>query len=260
MGTIVGNVESDPRGFYRFIKSRRTDAVGITSLKSDGKMLLSDLDKAQCLSDYFGSVFTVEKPVPVSLGASSHPDMSDILVTNPGVLKLLSSLDTKKSVGTDSISPQVLKEARHQIAPILTFIYNQSLSSGVVPEDWRTANIFALHKKGPKDLAENYRPISLTSICSKILEHIVYSSISRFLENNSILTPRQHGFRTGHSCESQLLHAINDWAEALDHGYRHNLSVIGKGYTDSEKYTSAHNLFLQVHLNMESSPAAPGYT
>jgi len=153
-----------------------------------------------------------------------------------------------------------IKEVRHQIAPILTFIYNQSLSSGVLPEDWRTANIFALHKKGPKDLAENYRPISLTSICSKILEHIVYSSISRFLENNSILTPRQHGFRTGHSCESQLLHAINDWAEALDHGYRHNLSVIGKGYTDSEKYTSAHNLFLQVHLNMESSPAAPGYT
>jgi len=145
LGTIVGNVESDTRGFYRFIKSCRTDAVGITSLKSDGKMLPTDLDKAQCLSDYFGSVFTVEKPAPVSLGASSHPDMPDILVKNPGLLKLLSSLDTKKSVGPDSISPQVLKEAWHQIAPIITFIYNQSLSSGVVPEDWRTANIFALH-------------------------------------------------------------------------------------------------------------------
>ena len=123
---------------------------------SNGKMLLTDLDKAQCLSDYFGSVFTVKKPAPVSLGVSSFPDMPDILVTNPGVLKLLSSLDTKKSVGPDSISPQVLKEAKHQIAPILTFIYNQSLSSGVMPEDCCTANIFALHKKGPKDLGENY--------------------------------------------------------------------------------------------------------
>jgi len=150
--------------------------------------------------------------------------MPDILVTNPGVLKLL-SLDTKKSVGPDSISPQVLKEARHKIAPILTFIYNQSLSSRIVPDDWHTANIFALHKKGPKDLAENYRPISLTSICSKILQHIVYSSISRFLENNSILTTRQHGFRTGHSCETQLVHAINDWAKALDHGYRSDVAI-----------------------------------
>jgi len=224
LNTIVGNVESDPRGFYQFIKSRPTDAVGITSLKSDGKML-TDLDKAQCLSDYFGCVFTVEKPAAVSLGASSFPDMPDILVTNPSVLELLSSLDTKKSVGPDSISPQVLKEARHQIALILTFIYNQSLSSGVVPDDWCTANIFALHKKDPKDLAENYQPISLTSICSKILEHIVYSSISRFLENNSILAPRQHGFRTGHSCEAQLVYAINDWAKALDHGYQSDVAI-----------------------------------
>jgi len=96
LGTIVGNVESDHHGLYRFIKSRRTDAVGITSVKSDGKMLLTDLDKAKRLSDYFDSLFTVEKPVTVSLGASSHHDMADILVTNPSVLKLLSSLDTKK--------------------------------------------------------------------------------------------------------------------------------------------------------------------
>ena len=95
----------------------------------------------------------------------------------------------------------------------------------MVPEDWHTANIFALHKKGPKDSAENYRPISLTSICTKILEHIVYSSISRFLENNSKLTPRQHGFCTGHSCETQLVHAISDWAKALDHGYRSDIAI-----------------------------------
>jgi len=203
LNSIIGNIESDPRSFYRFIKSHHTDPVGITSLRSDNKMLLTNLDKLQCLSDYSGSVFTAEKPAPVSLGASSHPSIPDILVTNPGVLKLLSSLDIKKSVGPDCISPQVLNETRDQIAPILTFIYNQSLSTAVVPEDWRIVNIFALHKKGPKDLAGNYRPISLTSICSKILEHIVHSNISKFLENNSILTLRQHGFRTGQSCETQ---------------------------------------------------------
>ena len=225
LNNIIGNIESDPRGFYRFIKSRRTDAVGITSLKSNNTILHTDVDKAQCLNDYFGSVFTVENQTPVSLGESLHPDMPDILVTNSGVVKLLCLLDTRKSVGPDNISPHVLKEASHEIAPVLTFIFNQSLSSGIVPEDWRTANIFALHKKGPKDLAENYRPISLTSICCKTLEHIVYSGISKFLEDNKILTPRQHGFRTGYSCETQLIQAINDWANTLDHGHRSDVAI-----------------------------------
>src|SRR5664279_4105275 len=99
------------------------------------------------------------------------------------------------------------------------------MSTGMVPKDWLLANIFALHKKGPTELPENYRPISLTSICSKIMEHIVHSSICRYLEDNNILTPRQHGFRSGHSCEIQLILAIDDWAKALDSGYRTDIAI-----------------------------------
>src|SRR5664279_3234927 len=103
-------------------------------------------------------------------------------------------------------SQRVLRETCVESADVLTYIFNQSLASGIVPADWRVANIFALHKKGAKELPENYRPISLTSICSKLLEHIVYSSISQFLSDNHIISPRQHGFRPGHSCETQLIH------------------------------------------------------
>ena len=98
--------------------------------------------------------------------------MSDIGVTQPGVLKLLASLDPKKSTGPDQLSPRILKEVSSEVTPVLTYIFNHSLSTGIVPVDWRLANIFPLHKKGPRDLAENYRPISITSVCSKILEHI----------------------------------------------------------------------------------------
>jgi hypothetical protein len=117
--------------------------------------------------------------------------MADFEVTSPGVHKLLASLDIKKSTGPDDLSPRVLKEASDIIAPILTTIFNQSLKSGSVPKDWRLANVFPLHKKGPKDLPENYRPISLTSVCSKLLEHIVYSSISKFLESNGLSKRRR---------------------------------------------------------------------
>jgi len=119
----------------------------------------------------------------------------------------------------------VLKETTSDISVVLTFIYNQSLSSGTVPADWRMANISALHKKGPKDLAENYRPISLTSVCCKTLEHIVYSNVCKFLDSNNILTPKQHGFRPGFSCETQLILSIDDWARSLDSGFRTDVAI-----------------------------------
>ena len=65
----------------------------------------------------------------------------------------------------------------------------------------------------------NYRPISLTSICCKLLEHIIYSSISKHLSSFSILSPHQHGFRTSYSCDTQLLGAINDFHHCVDSGY-----------------------------------------
>lgn len=222
---VIGDVKSDPRAFYRFIKSKRTDPVGISCLRSGGDVLLADIDKANCLNNYFASVFTVESIAAVPIKGNSTPSMPDIQVTSPGVLKLLVNLDVKKSTGPDGISPFVLKEACHVIVDVLTFIFNQSLSSGSVPDDWRLANIFPLHKKGAKDAAENYRPISLTSVCSKLLEHIVYSSMCKFLEENNILTPRQHGFRPGFSCETQLTAAIDDWARALNSGIRTDIAI-----------------------------------
>lgn len=142
--------------------------------------------------------------------------MQEITVTTPGVFKQLENLKENKACGPDNISPHVLKACAAEIAPMLTVIFNQSLSSGIVPEDWVDANVVPLHKKGQQDLVDNYRPVSLTCIISKVMEHIIYSAIARHLESNSILTPSQHGFRPGHSCETQLILAFNDWARAAD--------------------------------------------
>ena len=80
--------------------------------------------------------------------------MPPIEVTSPGVVKLLSGLNVTKSTGPDDISPYILKETAHQLSPLLTYLFNRSLVTGEVPLDWRLANIFALHKKGAKDLPE----------------------------------------------------------------------------------------------------------
>ncbi len=175
--------------------------------------------------------------------------MPDIVVTEPGVYKLLCGLDTSKSCGPDDLPPRVLKELSAEIAPVLTYIFNQSLLSGQLPSDWRMANIFALHKKGALDQAENYRPISLTSVCCKILEHIVYSCISNYLDENSIVTPRQHGFRTGYSCESQLILALNDWAHTIEAGSRTDVAIFdfSKAF---DKVSHKHLLLKLSHIGI----------
>ena len=95
----------------------------------------------------------------------------------------------------------------NQIAPALAAIYQRSLDTGELPSDWLGANIVRAFKKGDCHAPENYRPISLTSVPCKVLEHICRNMLSH-LENNNILTNLNHGFRKGYSCETQLLTTI----------------------------------------------------
>jgi hypothetical protein len=73
-------------------------------------------------------------------------------------------------------------------SPLLQLIYTNSLDTGEVPADWRTANVSPVYKTGLKSAAENYRPISLTSVCCKILEHIIARNIMQHAEENNIFS------------------------------------------------------------------------
>ena len=149
--------------------------------------------------------------------------MGEITVDPKGVLKLLNGLKVQKAPGPDGLSARVLKECSSEIAPILAFIYNESLAQGTVPDDWQQANVAPVYKKGEKYDAANYRPVSLTCICCKTLEHIIVSNINKHLslENilaalENILADCQHGFRGQRSCEAQLLQFYHDTVSNLD--------------------------------------------
>ena len=122
-----------------------------------------------------------------------------------GVKKLLQNLKPNKAAGPDRIPNRVLKELAEELAPIIAALFTQSLETGTVPRDWKDALITPVYKKGNAHNAANYRPVSLTCVICKLLEHIVCSHILTFLEANKLLTHLQHGFRKGHSCESQLI-------------------------------------------------------
>jgi hypothetical protein len=100
------------------------------------------------------------------------------------------------------------------------------LDTGELHKDWRDANISSIFKKGDKHLPGNYRPVSLTSVTCKILEHIICRHLLKHLKKKKILTNLNHGFRSGYSCETQLITTINDFLQEHDKGQQVDISIL----------------------------------
>ena len=143
-----------------------------------------------------------------------------------GIEKLLHGLKTHKAAGPDGITPQILKHLAKTLAPILCNIFRLSYDRGEIPDDWCEANVVPIYKKGDKSTPANYRPISLTCICCKLMEHVLASNIMRFGDRNNIIFPLQFGFRKNMSCEQQLLGFVSDLHNNLDEGNQTDVLIM----------------------------------
>jgi len=128
--------------------------------------------KAQLLNNYLTSVYTPNSSSPSpSLNTPSYPEISDLSIDVNDVAKLMQELDAAKAPGPDGMPARFLKMFYAELAPLLTFVFQASINQLSVPLDWKQANIVPIFKKGDRTLCTNYRPVSLTYICSKLLEH-----------------------------------------------------------------------------------------
>ena len=215
--------------FWSFIKSMKKDNVGISPLKEngEGEAVYDSKKKANLLSEQFKSVFTQEDLENLPSLPQAFPNISQLNFDTVGIAKLLiSNLNVKKAAGPDQIPCWVLKNAAQEIAPFLQQFFSLSLQIGDIPWDWKNANVHAIFKKEDRSLASNHRPISLTSVSCKIMEHIIFSHIMSYLEEFKILSDIQHGFRKHHSCETQLLITLEDLARNLDHGKQSDIILL----------------------------------
>ena len=227
-GLFEGDNGKPSKNFWKAIKARRKDNVGVPPLRNEeGKLATEPAEKASILSEQYKQVFTDESTNNIpDLGQSPFRAMKQIRITNKGVEKLLSRLNPKKAIGPDMVSTRILKDFAHKIAPIIASIFQQSLNTGQVPNDWKQANVVAIYKKSKKDDPANYRPVSLTSVTCKCLEHIIFSEIMKHIDSNNILVPFQHGFRSGRSTETQLIQTIDDPATTLNLKGRTNILIL----------------------------------
>ena len=112
----------------------------------------------------------------------------------------------------------MLKATAYSISPSLCNLFNASINYGCIPLDWKQSYIIPIPKNGLKSSPTNYRPISLLSIASKLLEKHIYMLICDNLDSYYPLNPNQWGFCPGKSTTHALLHATNDWFSLLDAG------------------------------------------
>ena len=162
-------------------------------------------------------MFTPKPPPPLTLkqlcqqkvqdlqeSGHHNPDecMTDITISVNGITKLLQGLKPGKAPGPDRIRPIFLQKLHSEVAPILHVIFSKSLQEGTLPSGWLKANVSLIYKKGDKTCPANYRPISLTCILCKLLEHIVTSNVVKYLDKHKILYDLQHDFRAKRSCET----------------------------------------------------------
>ena len=174
--------------------------------------------------------------------------MPQISISLAGILKILAGLDHSKAAGPDVIKPVVLKPLKDLVAPILQIIFQQSLITGQIPSDWKKAIVTHLFKKGGKCDPANYRPISLTYICCKMMEHIIASNLTK---HHNILYDLQHGFTERRSSETQLIQLIDELARGLSSGRQTDLILLdfSKAF-DKVNHTK---LFFQASPALDSS-------
>ena len=180
------------------------------ALRSRARGYLTELRRATCSVEFHSSFCSPFSPDEFLAAASNLPSST--------------------ATGPDKVAYPMLKHLPRSGMDLLLHIFNLSWSSHSFPSIWKTSSIIPMHKMGkPLDSPASFRPISLTSCVSKLFERIILSRLLFFLESNSILSPRQAGFRPGRSILDQILYlsqSISDGFNKPRPGSRTILSTI----------------------------------
>ena len=153
-------------------------------MSDKGTLLDSDTKTAQRFNEYFSSVFTVENtstlPTPEPLESQQKlSSFCDLQFDVESVHKVLSKLRPDKAMGPDGLASMLLIETQELITYPLYLLFKKSLKDTVIPDDWKQVIVTPIFKKGNRNKADNYRPVSLTSIIGKTFEAIIRDALVR---------------------------------------------------------------------------------
>ncbi|EGT44568.1 hypothetical protein CAEBREN_17288 [Caenorhabditis brenneri] len=186
-------------------KKKIKDSNQIGVIKKGSTVLTNDTDKAELFSSTFHNSFVMDDGNSPSFSDRTSAIM-ELPYYEPHIIEvLLFKLHPKINSSPDGIPFYVLKKLATSIALPLSIIFHESLETGSIPDLWKTATIRPIFKKGSKAEPVNYRPISLTSSVSKVIEKLLRNDVIHHLTANKLLINEQFGFRSRRNTELQLL-------------------------------------------------------
>ena len=220
---IANDSKTNPKTFWSHIRRKLKTKSGVAPLLQDindkESTKFEDEKKADILQKQFSSVFTREpKGDTPKLDKRTDSCIYNLFVSAEMVRKEIVNLNVYKSYGPDEINPRLLIELVDCISKPIAILLNKSMEHGEIPNDWKRANVSPIYKKGPRNRAENYRTMSLTSIICKLMEYFVKEAAMNHMIEEKLLSSKQYGFISGRSTTTQLLRYLDKCIETIVDG------------------------------------------
>nr|CAH8858117.1 unnamed protein product [Trichobilharzia regenti] len=172
----------------------------------------------ELFSKHFARLYTLENDEVVDFPRKTDECLSDIIFTTHEIDKAVANLKLSNTTGPDGISSVLLKKGGNDMSLLLLKLYSISLSDGTYPNCWKKSYIVPIHKYGPIADINNYRPINITSVVSRVMEKIVKTQIIQYLLSNDLLSPSQYGFLSRRSCITCHLDYFDYITQSIDNG------------------------------------------
>ena len=207
------------RKFNNYVKSKLSVKSGIGPLVNNNNEVVADSKgMADLLNNYFSSVYSTESRYVPNVENQCQNSLNNIVFTQQEVKEKIKKLKFGKAPGPDGICTNILKNFSEELILPLCILFQLSLDTGQVPEDWKVAKVVPIFKKGLRGVPANYRPVSLTSVSGKLMESVIRDRISDHLIINRIINLTQHGFMPNRSCQTNLLEFLDKVFALIDEG------------------------------------------
>ena len=203
-------------------KNKKLGSMPDTIIDSNNKLQSNPFNISCAFNEYFANVGVKMASVisPKDINKTSLPSLPQslfvTLITEQEIIMQLNILNPNKSTAVNDIPIKFIKLSTCVIAPILTSLYKRCLTEGNFPQVLKVAQITPIYKKGNTKTFSNYRPISLLSTFSKILEKGIHFRLSSFLSDHRLITDGQYGFRPGVSTSDAISDLHNEILSNLD--------------------------------------------
>ena len=220
LGSKLNEPGTTSKNYWKIIHRvmNKCRASKIPPIFKEGTFILNCIDKPKLFNEHFSNqckLILNNSSIPV-FEYITNKRIESISIKDEDILSLIRKLNPNKAAGSDGISGQMLLICDSSAVLPLKLIFHNILEASIYPNMWKLANVTPIFKKDDKQLVKKYRPISLLPICGKLFEKIIFTSLYSYLNNNSLITQHQSGFRPGDSTTNQLLFLVNEIHEAFE--------------------------------------------